>query len=368
MNNSVLMISGTYPPKICGIADYTRLLTHALCDKDFDITVLSGKSNQQEQWPVIGMGNHWGFKQLRSILRRVRKTRPAIVHLQYQAGIYNDSSAICFLPLMLRVFTNARIITTFHDLNGPNSWKKLHRLGAIMLLLGSHKCIVCSNRQLSGLKRLPLIGRKIRQIPVGPTVIPKDISNQRVQLQRDTINILVFGFIWRKRGLESVISACSEAAKHGHQIHLTFAGGITDSNYARKLKILSAALGLDEDQFILTGEQSEKQISRLMRETDFCILPFPTGVSGGRSTFASCAVHSLPIITTYDPANCPTELRHGENVLLYKPDDIDELTVCVKNLCSNAELRQLLATNIGEAVCNTQWPSIAEAHAHVYEE
>lgn len=358
---SIYLISGSYPPKTCGIADYVQNLASALNERGSEVTIITSQANDSEPWEVIGLGDIKPW----SVIRLVRKSRPQVVHLQYQMGVYGDRAAICFMPLILRLFTKSRIVTTFHDLNGPSGWRRLHRLGVLLTLLGSHRAVVCSNKQLEGLSHLPLIGRKVKRIPVGPTIVPVEKPLDRT-LRHGEIRILHFGFLWRNRGLESVISACAAAANNGFPVRLILAGSVVDQDYPQELIKLAESLGLPVDSMIFTGTLPSEELSRIMYNSDFAVLPFPTGVSSGRSTFVSCASHGLPIITSYDPINCPQELINGENVLMYETGDKETLVKHVMSLCADTHLRQKLAMSIIDAVSDAQWPQIAEAHAQIY--
>ncbi len=107
-------------------------------------------------------------------------------------------------------------------------------------------------------------------------------------------------------------------------------------------------------------------MSELLATADVSVLPYPTGVSSGRTTFVNSAIHKLPIVTTFDPKNCPDELIQGENILLYTPENCEELSKKIEQLYLSPELRAKLAENIVKAVSEWQWPNIASMYLKAY--
>jgi glycosyltransferase involved in cell wall biosynthesis len=116
-----------------------------------------------------------------------------------------------------------------------------------------------------------------------------------------------------------------------------------------------------------TGELPASDVSRVLADMDFAILPFPTGVSTGRSTFMNCAAHALPIVTTCDEENCPAELRNGENVLLYRCGDQETLVNLVQELCRDALLNERLSKNIFATAQIWSWDELSRSHIDMYQ-
>lgn len=362
----VCIVSGHYPPTICGIGDHTRALAQALHRRGIEVHIITSRPSCGDPWEVIPIGDSWGWKTFRNVLTLIREIRPDIVHFQYQLGIYARNPFACFFPLMTSCFGRFPVVTVFHDLNGPKRWGRLHLVGVSAAILGSRWCIVCSGRQYHAAIRIPLLGRRFSQVAVGPTISPVGDLKPRVFKRKECWTVVCHGFVWRNRGLESVVRACGLVNQKGCRLLLVFAGGIVDEEHAQELKELAASSGLTRDQLFFTGELPAAEMSRVLYSADLCVLPFPTGVSTGRSTFFNCAAHGLPIITTLNQANLPRELSQGENVLLNCPGDDVELARHIESLCLSDALRAKLAENALKLAEHFSWENIARSYDEIY--
>lgn len=359
----VLVITGSYPPRVCGIADYTALLNEALFGIGYGIEVVTSQQSAETRWPVEAVGK-WNLITMFRILRTISSRRPDVVIIQFQLGIYSGSASICFLPMLARLLTKARVITTFHDLNGPPSWGRLHRLGVASALLGSDHVVVCSKKQLAAVKRIPALRDRASLIPVGPAVRQRDWTGYP-----EMPRITCFGFVWRNRGLEEVIDACAQVCRSGTPIRLAFVGGVVDRDYADELIGYADASGLSSKNLEFTGELPEDRVGEVLANSTMAVLPFPTGVSTGRSTFVTCASLGMPIVTTCCPENWPEELTgNSPAVMSYPPGDVALLAQHIRSVCTDQALGRQLGRNIGMLAGNWTWASIARRYAEAFGE
>lgn len=354
----ILVITGSYPPKICGIADYTARLGEALSDGGYDICILTSQPDAQAKWPIESVSG-WNLRDMRRVLNVIKSRKPDVALIQYQRGIYSDSPWLCFLPALIRLLTRTRVVTTFHDLNGPSSWRKLQRLGVIFAMLGSHRVVVCSKKQLTAVKRIPLVRRRASLIPVGSTIMQQDWLGYT-----NPLRAACFGFVWRNRGIEEVIEACARVQKSGIPIGLTFVGDIVDRDYAEELVGYASAAGLPPESLEFTGALSEDKVSALLAGSTMAVLPFPTGVSTGRSTFVTCASIGMPVVTTCCPDNWPEELAADPPaVLSYSPGDVASLAQHIQSVCTDQPLGLQLSASIRTSAQNWSWTSIAQQYS-----
>lgn len=362
----IWVVSAHYPPTVSGIGDHVLMLAQALTAAGVEVGVVTSLPADGDPWPVLAVGARWDWRAITSLARRLRAARAPVVSFHFQIGMYGNRAAVCFLPLAMRILGCVPTVTTFHDLDGPRLWGRLHRLGPLIAMLGSSMVVVCSRRQHLGTRRLPLLGRRVVHVPIGPTIPALEPAPAARSEAAATCRVVCHGFVWRNRGLESVVAACGRTAGRGHGLELVFAGGIVDAGHPAELLALADATGLGRTNVTFSGDLTAPQMSRLLASADIAVLPFPTGVSTGRSTFANCAVHGLPVVTTRDPLNCPPELVDGENVLLYPPGDEAALAACLESLCIDPELRRTLSRNVRLATRDWQWPNIARAYRRIF--
>ena len=80
------MITGSFPPDICGVGDYTDVLVKNLKRKKIDIGVFNYKD--------------WKLKKIFRIKNEICKERSDIYHLQYPTQGYGYSLVPSFLSLL----------------------------------------------------------------------------------------------------------------------------------------------------------------------------------------------------------------------------------------------------------------------------
>jgi glycosyltransferase involved in cell wall biosynthesis len=191
------------------------------------------------------------------------------------------------------------LVTTFHALEGPIGWGRGHRAALVPLFLQSRNIVVCSSRQEQALKRLPAIARKVYRIPLGAGIEPVEPPpHPRKQLLVGTsLRFIYFGFIWRGRGIETLLRTIAALAS---MVTLEVVGGIRDAEYQIELMDLVRRLGL-QDRVSFQGELPAAEVSRHLWEADAALLPFTTGASTGRSSLMAVLAHGLPVVTTKGP-------------------------------------------------------------------
>ncbi len=102
---------------------------------------------------------------------------------------------------------------------------------------------------------------------------------------------------------------------------------------------LSSQLGISQD-LIWTGgyETDSEEPSLYLRASDLAVLPFDQGVFLSNSSFASCAAHRLPIITTKGLVLEP-QFVDKDNLVLVPPKEPQQLAEAI--LATLADVRLL---------------------------
>jgi glycosyltransferase involved in cell wall biosynthesis len=288
----------------------------------------------------------------------LRRVQPAVVHLQYERSIYDNSVAVSTqLPGLIRR-VGLPLVVTMHSLDGPAHWGKTHRLALIPLLMAAQNVIVCSGRQEKALKRLPALAGKVYLLPIGPSFLPiADPAAARTRRLARTgpLRLLYFGFIWRGRNIELLLQTMAALPP---ETTLDILGGVKDAAYLNELKALAATLGMAE-RVCFKGEVPASEVSAAMLDADIALLPFETGVSTGRGTFMLALAHHLPIVTMSVADNISPLFRHGENLLLTPAGDADAFIAETKRLVADADLRGRLSAGAAELAREWSWPSVA---------
>jgi hypothetical protein len=209
--SGVLMLAGSFPPRCCGVADYTQCLALNLALQGAPVSIWTREGETAPAPGVYPVITGWDRTGVRDLVRQIRAARPAVVHLQYERAVFDQSSAVTImLPELLRGL-GIPLVTTFHALEGPVGWGRGHRAALLPLFLQSRNIVVCSSRQEWALDRLPAIARKVHRIPLGTGIEP--LPCLRYARTTDTpLRFIYFGFVWRGRGIETVLRTVAALA------------------------------------------------------------------------------------------------------------------------------------------------------------
>jgi glycosyltransferase involved in cell wall biosynthesis len=123
----ILMVSTEYPPMKGGVGRYTFNLTRALRKLDFEVNVVSNKEGNGE-FSGLSPKNP---ENSNILLEIVKKTKPDLVHVQYEHGLYglkldplNPTKTTTNIDLFYK-YCQTPIVTTFHSAYPFKQWLNL---------------------------------------------------------------------------------------------------------------------------------------------------------------------------------------------------------------------------------------------------
>lgn len=352
----MIQLTGSYPPRTCGIADYTSHLVDALKAQGLPMEVWT-RTSCASRPETVGVAPDFGPAGIRAIVERLQATKPKLVHLQYERAIWDQNpQALTILPQAIKK-AGAKLVTTFHALDGPVGWAKAHRLALLPLLALSDDVLVCSQKQLAAVSRIPGVARKTHLTPIGNVIPVTGVRRERSE--GEPLRLVYFGFLWKGRNIETLLRSLEAVGDMGVSARLILAGAIKEPAYRESLDALAAELGVT-DRVEFLGETSPAGISQALADADLCLLPFATGVSTGRTTFTAALAHGVPVVTMSVAENLVPEFVQSEN-LLYAPFDDERAYIdCVSRAASDEALRGRLAVGARELSERFTWQKLAE--------
>ncbi len=385
----VCFITGEFPPMEGGVGDYTKELSLAMAAQGAEVCVITSSQAAGASFPplrIFPVISRWGWGSWGKILEHIRREKPNIIHIQYQAAAYRMHPAINFLPWRLRLLPRRPLIlTTFHDLRVPYLFPKagiLREWVVTWMGLGCDAVIVTNVEDLLTLRRRFENARflsppPIYHIPIGSNIRPelppdyqRDLWRARWGVAKEDILLGHFGFLNETKGVETLVRALHRLVREGYPVKLLMVGGETGSSdptnveYARRVKALIEELGL-EDRVKWTGYTSPQEVSANLMACDICVLPYRDGVSLRRGSLHAALIHGLPIISTH-PRVAVRELVDGENIKLVNPDDPEDLASAVVELSRDPALRQKLSEGARKLSALFGWEGIAGETLKVY--
>lgn len=351
------------PPIRCGIGYYlNRLLDYTT--HPFRVLTTSGTDIHTRADATYYVPS-WKIRDLPELIRTAKKDHPSIIHIQYPALGYGRQLGINFLPYCLRLFTRSKIIITLHEFHASRFIGKTRNL---ITTLPCHRVIVSNTRDQAALPWI--LRRKSSIIPIGSNIPLAPRNRQyfntllaRAGFSKSSKTAVFFGFAFAAKGIETALEA---AYKSGTQLLLL--SELDENNpYHKKLIAKIDILKAQGARIFATGYLSDQEVSEVLQECDYFLLPQPLPLTAKSGTAIAAAVHGLIIVSTADSdpkMNLP--YRNKDNAVLLKRVGPLTLAKALTGLQVDPELESTIKKHAKELSQYFSWEGIAEEHELLY--
>lgn len=266
-----MLITGSYPPKVCGVGDYTfKLLSFLNQNSGFNFDLY-----YKDKWSLINFNRY--FKDLKS-------KSFDFYHLQYPTEGYGYS----LVPLLLIAFLpRKKTIVTIHELSSRNFLAYVYTL---LLIFLARTVIVSNELERLHASRFLVNKKKVRIIPIASNIKASEFSGKKFE-ERE-IDLACFGHIRPLKGIEEFIKAVSmlpnikDTAIIGQSLE-RYEQFFTDiKEEAKKLNIQ------------VIDNKEEEELANILANVKIIYLPFPDGVSNRRGSLLASIQNGCVILTT----------------------------------------------------------------------
>jgi glycosyltransferase involved in cell wall biosynthesis len=391
------LITGEYPPMHGGVGAFTHHLARHLHALGHEIHVITDRA-ARPQPPAAGpfswrqlseplevpygwvqpRARRWGWGDVSLVADLALRYELDVLNIQYQAAAYSmRSAAINIAPVRLRGI--ATVVTTFHDLRVPYLFPRaggLRQAAVRQLARSSHGVVVTNQPDYDQVRAWDIDPERVRQIPIGSNIPAHVVSEETLAAMRRQLGLrpvdrllAYFGFLHESKGVDLLLHALARLPEN---VHVVFVGGRTgDSDRANntafvmELDALVDRLGL-ERRVHWTGFVDDAEVSGFLQAGDVVALPYRDGVSLRRGTLMAALTHGRPVLSTLPQGPVP-ELKHGENIWLVPPGDVDALVAALEILLQDPSLRDRLAAGAAAAASLFSWEHIAAATADFFD-
>jgi glycosyltransferase involved in cell wall biosynthesis len=326
----VALITGSYPPDVCGTSDYTARLGESLEQAGIQVSIFYRK--------------HWSIARLSAMLSELDQMRADLVHMQYPTTGYGWKLG------PQAIATLRPLVVTLHEASQSHPLRQLSL--APFLLRARHIIFTNQYEQTHIASLAPWIRSRSSVIPIG-----SNLPLVQVQAKR-TETVTCFSIVRPQKGLEDVVEMARLLHQRGSSVRVRVIGALMPRwvDYFQKLKASSSGLPIDWDIGL-----DDRALSVALAETSIGYLPFPDGASERRSSLIAMLANKACVLTTHG-AHTPDAMRSCVVEVASPAEAVTQALALMADPASAAQLGQ----RAGEYATQFSWNAISRAHLNVY--
>jgi glycosyltransferase involved in cell wall biosynthesis len=329
----VLFVTGSFPPDVCGVGDYTGCLVAALKERGVDTCVLTG-----QDWSPMGVPK---------LIERVGSYKADIVHIQYPTRGFGYQPG----PQLLSMLRPT--VVTIHEVSQAHILRRLSLYG---FSLRSQRVIFTTEFEKDHATRwCPWIAQKATVIAIGTNVA---VSVKPVSERLDIVGY--FGLIRPMKGLEQILEAAAELRDQAPDMRVRIIGKVTPGMESYYEELRAKGQGVPVEWCIGVDDS---MLADLIGSCKFAYLPFPDGASERRASLIAFMEAGACIVTTKGDQTP----RFMEDAMQFSNNPREAVGV-IKALKGNPELVASFGDRASLASQRFSWSHIAEDHCNLYRE
>ena len=375
--SSRILYMGTFPPRECGIATFTKDLATAM-DKKFSLLVKS---------KILAMNNNGTniYNYPKEVILEISDTDISeyietakkinnmgvikLVNIQHEFGIFGGeygSYIIAFLEALKKP-----VLITFHSVL-PNPNDKLKKV-VCTLAEKSDGIIVMTKKGIDILRTDYGIKTDIRLIPHGiPTVTFDSSLKEKTRLgYKNKIILSSFGMMNPGKGYEYVIEALPKVVEKFPNILYIIVGEThpvvrkkEGEQYRNFLENKVKELGLQKHVKFYNKYVKLSEIIKYLKSTDvyLCSNLNPNQITSGTLVYAlgaGRAAISTPFLHAKD-------IITSERGILVNFKDKNSISDAILKILSNPALKELMEKNAYSYTRHMTWPNVALSYMEVF--
>ncbi len=359
----------TFPPRLCGIGEYTWRLVNSLRGLGVDITVFSSIDGYKKVpgvrvVPVFDPGR----PRYDMLLREVSKGGYDVIHVQHEYGVFPRVKI--FLELLDKLSRMTRLLvvtlhTILHSSRGVDQTsyqlKVVDKVDAVIV----HSILQEYEIMLQGADPV-----KITRIPHGTDYYPsaEPLSSTSVTGKNELVYALI-GFIRWSKGLDVLAKAFRIAGSSSDRIKLLIAGAIQNPSGKNSLdKLFEEVPSHMHNRIQIINKYLDKRsLEEILRNIDILLFPYREvpgyiPVSGALHMVMG---YGKPLICSRVPRLVECAMYASE--VLFPPDNPDMLAELMLEFLENPTKFINAGLRLREYGLQWTWDRVAHEHLRLYE-
>ncbi|MDH5666810.1 MAG: hypothetical protein OEY86_02215 [Nitrospira sp.] len=326
----IAMITGSYPPNVCGAGDYTERLVNSLEQRGLSVEVITG--------------GRWGLSDAPAVLKRIKVCGADITHIQYPTVGYGRQLGPQLIGLAMRG------VVTIHEASQTHV---LRRLSLFPLLSSRHIVFTNSYERdyVSGIA--PWVRDRSSVIPIG-----SNIAQGKAGDERGLNEVIYFGLIRPAKGLEEVVDLAAMIKQRalGMTVRIVGLSLKEHESYLDGLRRKAADLPMVWELGLSDQETADR-----IATASIAYVPFPDGASERRGSLLALLANGVVTVTTRG-AHTPQVL---DQVVEFADSPEQALSI-IESVRKDGLRRMALSERSVQYAGAFSWPDIADRHIQLY--
>lgn len=368
-----ICLVGSYPPRKCGIATFSRnLLSSLRQDEKYEPFVVAlnddGCYEYSDEVPfVINQSVYNDYAKAADYINE----NADVCIVQHEYGIFGGEHGVYILSLLNKL--RIPVIVTLHTVLKEPSF--LQRIILQQIATKSEKVIVMSRLAVKFLKTIYHIPEeKIGFIEHGVPYLEK-VSGSLKELQpfKDKRILFTFGLLSRGKGIETVIEALPEVVQNHPDVVYVFLGKThpavakqSGEEYRNYLKRLAGELKIDEHVYFIDKFVSDEELYAYLKSIDVYITPYlnEAQITSGTLSYAIGA-GTVVVSTPYWHAQ---ELLSNGRGRLFPFKDSEALSNILNELLDDESQMESIRSKACQYGQHLKWPLIGSRYLALAED
>jgi glycosyltransferase involved in cell wall biosynthesis len=371
---SRIALIGNSPPRLCGIATYTRDVSAALRasfpETSIDLYAMDDPGADHSYGPeVVGTIAQEDLGDYIQAARRINESRADVVLVQHEYGIFGGPAGLLLLRLLDRI--EAPVVVVLHTvLESPNADQ---RTVIDALARRASRLVVMAERGREMLMRIHGVSaEKIAVVPHGAPDLPRQSDPAlRHHFGFDGHKVLLtFGLLSPNKGIETMIRAMPAiVARHPDALYVVL--GATHPHlvaregeaYRESLFALADTLGVGDNVRFIDGFLEQSELLHYLQAADIYVTPYLSETQITSGTLSYAVALGKPVVST--PYWHAAELLADQVGLLVPFGDSVGFAAAIIGLLDDPERLEAMGSRAYAIGRGTTWDKLADAYIRI---
>ncbi len=331
----VAILSGSWPPERCGVADYAAKLSARL--QQLDVTVAE-----------LGKGVRFASPRAMFIASDLPRWGADVLHIQYPTLGFGRSIVPALIPLLVSpipCIVTLHEFSTYHPLRTP--WFFTFAQNTSARIFSSEHELEAFRSRMKPRSGLDYI------LPI-PSNIPSAAG-----VVRQPCTVCYFGLLVPNKGIEDFLALAAMAAPSQRFTFSLIGGEFTGfANYALDVINRARTLGV-----MLHLNLPERDVAEAIASHTYAYLPFPDGASPRRGSLRAVQANGVIVLTRWSDLTSALD-RAGT----FEASSPVEALTLLNYLEENPAQRQTRLAAAERAGGTQLWDYVANQHKKIYQE